>query len=138
MIKMTDKELYNMALEAMEFSYSPYSHCKVGAALLTKNGKVFTGTNIENAAFSPTVCAERVAIFKAVSQGEREFLKIAVCGGKNGIVNGVFAPCGVCRQVFREFCNDDFILLLGETHESFKTVTLKDMLPYSFSPEDVI
>lgn len=134
---MTDKELYKLAIEAMNHSYSPYSDCKVGAALLCKNGKIFTGTNIENAAFGPTVCAERVAVFKAVSEGEKDFLKIAVVGGKDGVVNGIFAPCGVCRQVLREFCDDDFIILLGETPESFKTITLKELLPLSFSPENV-
>ena len=134
---MTDKELYNLAKEAMKNSYSPYSGCKVGAALLTASGKVFTGTNIENAAFGPTVCAERVAIFKAVSEGERSFSKIAVVGGKGGVIDGIFAPCGVCRQVLREFCDDDFALLLGETPDSFKTLTLKDLLPLSFSPENV-
>lgn len=134
---MTDKELYSEAVKAMGNSYSPYSNCKVGAALLTESGKVYTGTNIENAAFGPTVCAERVAVFKAVSEGEREFLKIAVVGGKNGEINGIFAPCGVCRQVLREFCKDDFEILLGETKDEFKKVTLKDLLPLSFSPENV-
>ena len=134
---MTDKELYGLAVKAMENSYSPYSDCKVGAALLSKNGKVFTGTNIENAAFGPTVCAERVAVFKAVSEGEKEFSKIAVVGGKGGLINGIFAPCGVCRQVLREFCKDDFEILLGETADSYKTVTLKDLLPLSFSPDNV-
>ena len=134
---MTDKELYELAKKAMENSYSPYSDCKVGAALLCENGKVFTGTNIENAAFGPTVCAERVAIFKAVSEGEKEFSKIAVVGGKGGVINGIFAPCGVCRQVLREFCDDDFEILLGETEDSFKKVTLKDLFPLSFSPENV-
>lgn len=134
---MTDKELYRLAIDAMKYSYSPYSDCKVGAALLTENGKVFTGTNIENAAFGPTVCAERVAVFKAVSEGERNFSKIAVVGGKGGIINGIFAPCGVCRQVLREFCKDDFEILLGETEDSFKKVTLKDLLPLSFSPDNV-
>jgi cytidine deaminase len=134
---MTDKELLLSAIKAMEKSYSPYSDCKVGAALLCENGKVFTGTNIENAAFGPTVCAERVAIFKAVSEGEKEFSKIAVVGGKGGVINGIFAPCGVCRQVLREFCDDDFEILLGETEDSFKKVTLKDLLPLSFSPENV-
>ena len=102
---MTNKELYLQAVKAMENSYSPYSGCKVGAALLTASGKVFIGTNIENAAFSPTVCAERVAVFKAISEGEKNFLKIAVAGGKNGEVNGIFAPCGVCRQALAEFCD---------------------------------
>ena len=134
---MTDKELYGLAIAAMGNSYSPYSGCKVGAALLCKNGKVFTGANIENAAFGPTVCAERVAVFKAVSEGENEFSKIAVVGGKGGIINGIFAPCGVCRQVLREFCDDDFEILLGEAPDSFKSVTLKDLLPLSFNPENV-
>ena len=134
---MTDKELLLSAIKAMENSYSPYSDCKVGAALLCKNGKVFTGANIENAAFSPTICAERVAIFKAVNEGERDFLKIAVAGGKNGIINGIFAPCGVCRQVMREFCDDDFQIIMGENEEEYKVVTLKDLLPLSFSPDNV-
>ena len=134
---MTDKELFYESVKAMNNSYSPYSGCRVGAALLCKSGKVYTGTNIENAAFGPTVCAERVAVFKAVSEGEREFEKIAVVGGKNGEINGIFAPCGVCRQVLREFCKDDFILLLGEAPKSFKTVTLKDLLPLSFGPDNV-
>ena len=134
---MTDKELFKSAINAMNNSYSPYSGCKVGAALICKNGNVYTGTNIENAAFGPTVCAERVAVFKAVSEGEKEFSKIAVVGGKGGVINGIFAPCGVCRQVLREFCDDDFEILLGETKESFKKVALKDLLPLSFSPENV-
>lgn len=134
---MTDKELLLLAIKEMEKSYSPYSNCKVGAALLCKNGKVFTGANIENAAFSPTICAERVAIFKAVNEGEKDFLKIAIVGGKNGIIDSIFAPCGVCRQVMREFCDDDFTIIMGESDEEYKTVTLKDLLPLSFSPEDV-
>lgn len=134
---MTDKELLSLAIDAMKKSYSPYSNCKVGAALLCKNGKVFTGTNIENAAFSPTICAERVAIFKAVSEGETEFSKIAVVGGKDGVINGIFAPCGVCRQVIREFCNDEFSIILGETENEYKKVTLKELLPLSFSPDNV-
>ncbi|MBO5065827.1 MAG: cytidine deaminase [Clostridia bacterium] len=134
---MTDKELLNIAINAMEKSYSPYSDCKVGAALLCENGKVFTGTNIENAAFSPTICAERVAVFKAISDGEKKFSKIAVVGGKNGVINGIFAPCGVCRQVLREFCKDDFQIILGESKEEYKVVTLNDLLPLSFSPDDV-
>ncbi len=134
---MTDKDLLSLAVKAMKKSYSPYSNCKVGAALLCKNGKVFTGTNIENASFSPTVCAERVAVFKAVSDGETDFSKIAVVGGKYGEINGIFAPCGVCRQVLREFCDDDFSIILGESENDFKKVTLKDLLPLSFSPDNV-
>ena len=134
---MNNNELYSLAVKAMEKSYSPYSSCKVGAALLTEDGKVYTGTNIENAAFSPTVCAERVAFFKAISEGEKKFLKIAVAGGKNGEINGIFAPCGVCRQVMREFCHDDFTLILGKSNTEFDICTLKDLLPLSFSPKDV-
>lgn len=134
---MNNNELYSLAVKAMEKSYSPYSSCKVGAALLTENGKVYPGTNIENAAFSPTVCAERVAFFKAISEGEKKFLKIAVAGGKNGKINGIFAPCGVCRQVMREFCHDDFTLILGKSDTEFDICTLKDLLPLSFSPKDV-
>lgn len=134
---MDNKELLRLAVSAMENSYSPYSDCKVGAALLTENGKIYTGANIENAAFSPTVCAERVAFFKAISDGERKFSKIAVVGGKNGIINGIFAPCGVCRQVMREFCDDDFTLILGKSETDFDVVTFKDILPLSFSPKDV-
>ena len=134
---MTDSILFTKAIEAMNYSYSPYSACKVGAALLTENGKVYTGTNIENASFSPTVCAERVAFFKAISEGETEFSALAVVGGKDGLINGIFAPCGVCRQVMREFCSDNFKIILGESDTKYKTVTLKDLLPLSFSPEDV-
>lgn len=134
---MDNKKLLELALDAMNNSYSPYSQCKVGAALLCKNGNIYTGANIENASFTPTVCAERVAFFKAVSQGETEFSKIAVVGGKNGIVNKIFAPCGVCRQVMREFCQDDFQIIMGEGDGKHTLVTLKELLPYSFSPEDV-
>lgn len=134
---MTELNLLSQAIEAMSKSYSPYSHCKVGAALLTKSGKIFTGTNIENAAFSPTVCAERVAFFKAISEGETEFSAIAVVGGKDGRIEGIFAPCGVCRQVMREFCNDDFKIIMGINEYEYKTITLSELLPISFSPKDV-
>lgn len=134
---MTDRELLSLAVKAMENSYSPYSGCKVGAALLAESGKVFTGTNIENAAFGPTVCAERVAIFKAVSEGETSFSKIAVVGGKNGVIDGIFAPCGVCRQVMKEFCSDDFTVIMGISETEYKALPLSELLPLSFSPKDV-
>ena len=134
---MTDKELLSLAVKAMENSYSPYSGCKVGAALLTESGKVYLGTNIENAAFGPSICAERVAIFKAISEGEKSFSKIAVVGGKNGVINGIFAPCGVCRQVMREFCSDDFTVIMGISETEYKSLPLSELLPLSFSPEDV-
>ena len=106
--KNTYRSLALAAIDAMKRSYSPYSHFTVGAALLTKDGKVYTGANIENASYTPTVCAERNAIFTAVHQGEREFEAIAIVGGHNGDVKGVTAPCGVCRQVMSEFCSHDF------------------------------
>lgn len=134
---MTNEELCALAVKAMENAYVPYSGYKVGAALLTKSGKIYTGCNIENASYSPTVCAERTAIFKAVSEGEREFLKIAVAGGKNGVITGEFPPCGVCRQVMAEFCIPDFKILVVGGENSFNEYTLSDILPFSFNPEHV-
>lgn len=132
---MTDTELIKIAKSAAENSYSPYSGYTVGAALLSKDGRVFTGCNIENAAYSPTNCAERTAVFKAVSEGVREFEKIAVVGGYQLNFNDFFAPCGVCRQVLREFCCDDFVVLLGKNGEEYEKLTLKELLPCSFSSE---
>ena len=132
---MTEKELVLKAIESMKNSYSPYSDFKVGAALLTESGKIYTGCNIENVAFGPTVCAERVAFFKAISENEKNFLKIAVVGGKNGIISSSAPPCGVCRQVMREFCSDDFEILIVKENENYDKVLLKDLLPHSFKPE---
>lgn len=134
---MTDKELLLLAIKARESSYSPYSGFAVGAALLTRDGKVYTGANIENAAYTPTICAERVAFFKAVNSGEREFVKIAVVGGKRGEdISSLCAPCGVCRQVMAEFCRDDFVIVAG-TPDDIKTYTLKQILPDYFGPKDL-
>ena len=133
---MTDLELMRLAEDARAYSYTPYSHFAVGAALLTKSGKVYTGCNIENASYTPTVCAERTAVFKAVSEGEREFATIAVIGGPAGEKGKFCAPCGVCRQVLREFCTSDFRILLG-TVEEVKVFTLEDLLPTSFGPSDL-
>lgn len=127
------KELVLQAEEAMKRAYAPYSGFKVGAALLTKNGKVYTGCNIENASFSPTICAERTAVAKAVSEGEREFAAIAVVGGKDGVITGICPPCGVCRQVLSEFCDGDMPVYLGKGKGEIETVTLKDLLPLGFS-----
>ena len=132
---MTDKELVIEAINAMKNSYSPYSDFKVGAALLTANGKVYTGCNIENVAFGPSICAERVAFFKAISEGEKNFSKIAVVGGNAGVISSPTPPCGVCRQVMREFCNDDFEILIVRENENYDKVLLKDLLPQSFKPE---
>lgn len=129
---MTAEKLAELAKEAMTHAYAPYSGFMVGAALLCKDGTVYQGCNIENAAFGPTNCAERTAFFKAVYDGQREFTAIAVCGGKDGVITGAFPPCGVCRQVMREFCQDDFLIhLVGET--GYETHTLAEMLPFSFS-----
>ena len=131
---MDNRELIKLALEARKNSYSPYSDFKVGAALLTKSGKVYTGCNIENAAFGPTVCAERTALFKAVSEGEQEFVRIAVAGGKNDIPDSYAFPCGVCRQVLAEFCGADFEIISAVSPEDSVSRTLSEMLPDSFGP----
>ena len=131
---MNKEQLASLAKEAMAKAYSPYSGYKVGAALLCKDGSVYTGCNVENASFSATNCAERTAFFKAVSEGRREFSAIAICGGKGGNIEGLFPPCGVCRQVMREFCGDDFEIHLL-TKEGIETYTLRDLLPVSFAPE---
>ena len=129
---MTPEKLTELAKEAMTHAYSPYSGYRVGAALLCADGTVYQGCNIENASFTPTICAERTAIFKAVYDGRRDFKAIAVCGGKDGIIEGPFPPCGVCRQVMREFCRDDFVVYLVD-QEGYEAVTLKELLPHSFS-----
>lgn len=130
---MTPDELISVAKTAMMGAYAPYSGCFVGAALLTRSGKVYTGCNIENAAFSPTNCAERTAFFKAVSEGEREFDAIAVVGGRGGRIEGVFPPCGVCRQVMAEFCEPDtFLIYLGDADGVCETYTLAQLLPAGF------
>lgn len=130
---MTPEALLDLAKEAMMRAYAPYSGFFVGAALLTRSGKVYQGCNIENAAHTPTCCAERTAFFKAVSEGEREFAAIAVVGGRQGEITGLFPPCGVCRQVMQEFCGPDFPVYLGKENNQFVTVALKDLLPFGFS-----
>ena len=138
MKEITPKELVGFARQAMEKAYAPYSGYKVGAALLTESGKVYLGCNIENSSFSPTVCAERCAIFKAVSEGEHSFSAIAIVGGKDGIVEGIFPPCGVCRQVLGEFCDtDSFKIYLGGVGEQIDEYTLADLLPVSFGKGNV-
>ena len=129
---MTPEKLVELSKEAMQRAYAPYSGYQVGAALLCADGSVYLGCNIENASYTPTVCGERTAIFKAVSEGKREFTAIAICGGKNGVITGAFPPCGVCRQVMREFCEDDFLLYLVDEN-GFETLTLAEILPHSFS-----
>ena len=133
---MTDFELMQRAVEARKKSYSPYSGFKVGATLLGKSGKVYEGCNVENAAYTPTNCAERTAIFKAVSEGEKEFSAIAIVGGKGDEPSEFCAPCGVCRQVLAEFCEKEFRILLG-TPKQFEVHTLGELLPFSFGKNDL-
>ena len=133
---MTPEKLCSLAIEAMGHSYSPYSGYKVGAALLCADGTVYQGCNLENASFSPTVCAERTAFFKALYDGHRDFTAIAVCGGKDGVITGIFPPCGVCRQVMREFCKPDFMVYLVGVNGTYEAYSLSEMLPHSFSLAD--
>lgn len=142
MEKTMDRELaekmIELAIEQLKYSYTPYSHFKVGAALLTKGGKFYTGCNIENAAYTPTNCAERTAFFKAVSEGEREFQAICIVGGKDGVLTEYAAPCGVCRQVMMEFCNPEmFQIILATSKEQYEVFTLKELLPMGFGPANL-
>jgi cytidine deaminase len=133
---MTDLELMKLAVEAREMAYAPYSQFRVGAALLAKSGKVYKGCNVENAAYSPTNCAERTALFKAVSEGEREFLAIAIVGGMDETIADFCAPCGVCRQVLAEFCDKDFRVILGNP-DNIKAYTFAEILPFAFGKADL-
>ena len=118
------QKMIDLAIEQLQYSYTPYSHFKVGAALLTKDGKLYTGCNIKNAAYTPTNCAERTAFFKAVSEGEREFRAICIVGGKDGVLTEYAAPCGVCRQVMMEFCNPEtFHIILATGKEQYEIFT---------------
>lgn len=133
MEKILIEKLIKKAIEMLNFSYAPYSNFHVGAALLTSEGEIYTGCNIENAAYGPSNCAERTAIFKAVSEGKKEFEAIAVVGGKNGKIENFCPPCGVCRQVLAEFCKKDFEIVLAKSTNEYKTMTLEQLLPESFS-----
>lgn len=135
---MTEEQLIKIALEAREKSYSPYSGYKVGAALLTAAGKVYTGCNIENASYTPTNCAERTAFFKAVSEGERSFEAIAVVGGTGDKPTDYAWPCGVCRQVMMEFCNPKtFRVITAIDTGKYVSKTLEEMLPCGFGPDNL-
>lgn len=128
---MTDKELILSALKARENAYAPYSQFLVGAALLCSDGTVYTGCNIENISYSATVCAERTAIFKAVSEGKRDFEAVAIVGGKKD--ETIFAyPCGICRQVMAEFCKADFKVVVAKSEETYEKYSLSELLPKSF------
>lgn len=127
------KMLIKLAMEARGKSYCPYSGFAVGAALQTKEGKIYQGCNIENAAFTPTNCAERTAFFKAVSEGEKEFCRIAIVGRKKDGVLERTSPCGVCLQVMQEFCDPDaFEVILATAEEKYEILKLRQLLPYGF------
>ena len=129
------QELIETAAAQLAFSYTPYSHFKVGAALLAKNGRVYTGCNIENAAYTPTNCAELTAIFKAVSEGVREFEAICIVGGPEGRIVDYTPPCGVCRQVMMEFCQpEEFQIILAKGKDDYRIYKLKDLMPKGFGP----
>ena len=131
-------KLIETEMEQLKFSYTPYSNFKVGASLLTKNGQIYTGCNIENAAYTPTNCAERTAIFKAVSEGVREFDAICIVGGKAGILTEYTAPCGVCRQVMMEFCDPEtFQIILAVSKDKYDVFTLRELFPLGFGPADL-
>ncbi len=131
----TCRQLIREAIHSLKFSYSPYSGFKVGAALLTKDLKIYTGCNIENAAYSPTNCAERTAFFKAVSEGKKDFQAIAIVGGKDGIITDYCPPCGVCRQVMMEFCEPkNFFVILAKSEADYWIYNLEDMIPMGFGP----
>ena len=136
---MEKSELVKLALKAREMAYTPYSHWTVGAALLTKEGKVYTGCNIENASYTPTNCAERTAFFKAVSEGERDFSAIAIVGGPQGQApKGICPPCGVCRQVMMEFCDyEKFEVILGVSENEYESYKLNEVMPMGFGPGDL-
>ena len=137
---ISDKELIAQALLARKNAYVPYSHFAVGAALLAASGRVYTGCNIENAAYSPTNCAERTAVFKAVSEGERSFLKLAVVAGHDALdapLPAIVSPCGVCRQVLTEFATPDMVVLLAKSEDDYEAYTLGALLPLGFSAKDL-
>ena len=133
------EKLIDTAIEQLKFSYTAYSNFKVGAALLTKSGKIYTGCNIENASYTPTNCAERTAFFKAVSEGVRDFQAICIVGGKDGKLTEYTAPCGVCRQVMMEFCNPKtFQIILAVDKERYEIYTLEELMPLGFGPLNLV
>ncbi len=124
---MDNKELYDIAIKMLEFSYAPFSKFRVGAALLTKEGKVYTGCNVENSSYGGTICAERTAFVKAISCGERDFEKIIIVSS-----GGEAWPCGICRQFMKEFCEDDFVIMTAKDRDSIRSYTMDEMLPEGF------
>lgn len=138
MEKAEIQALIRKAFEGQKFAYTPYSHFRVGAALRAKDGRVYTGCNIENAGYTPTNCAERTALFKAVSEGVREFDAIAIVGSRQGEVNTlVTGPCGVCRQALYEFGGDALTVIMAKTEDDYIVTTLGALLPYGFGPANL-
>ncbi len=132
---MNKKRLIQAAIDVLPKAYVPYSHFHVGAALLCQDGSVYTGFNIENASYTPTICAERSAFIQAVSGGRRDFRAIAVCGGKEGVITDYCSPCGVCRQFMQEFCDPEkFLVILAKSQEEYQEFTLAELLPRGFGP----
>lgn len=132
------KELIKKTIDNLDFSYSPYSSFKVSAMLVGKSGKVYSGVNIENASYTPTNCAERTAFFKAVSEGEKEFERIVIVGGQDGLISDYTSPCGVCRQVMMEFCDPKtFEIILAKSPEDYRVYSLEEILPLGFGPSNL-
>ena len=133
-----ERSLIQQALDARKMAYAPYSGYAVGAALLTADGRIYLGGNIENASYGATNCAERTAFFKAVSEGVREFTAIAIAGGRNGETPVEYAyPCGICRQVMQEFCRDDFVIYVVKSERDYRSYTLKELLPFGFGGDAI-
>ena len=130
------KKIMDMALICRRRAYAPYSNFKVGAALLTKSGKIYTGCNVENSSYGATICAERVAVTKAISEGERDFVAIAIVGGRENETDLLATPCGICLQFLREFCDDDFKIILYNGKE-IKSFTLKKLFPDAFNKDNI-
>lgn len=138
MEKEQREKLIRLALEMVPASYSPYSHFRVGAAVLCDSGRIYTGANVENSSYPAGVCAEHNAIIHAVAQGERRIRAVAIAGGLNGVVEDYCSPCGLCRQVMREFADPkELTVILAKSTEEYRELTLEELLPMSFGPEDL-
>lgn len=134
----SDRDLIERAMGVLGGAYAPYSHFHVAAALLCRDGSVYTGVNVENASYPAAVCAERSAILRAVNDGRRDFEAIVICGGRNGVVTDYCPPCGICRQVMREFCDpNEFKIILAKSPEEYQEYTLEELLPLGFGPENL-
>ena len=136
---MKERDLIGRAMEMVNMAYAPYSHFRVGAAVLAESGKTYGGANVENASYGATVCAERNAIAAAVNAGERKLAAIAICGGRDGKVADYCPPCGMCRQVMREFCDPKaFKVIVAKSADDFRVFTLDGLLPESFGPDHLV